>query len=177
MNAKLIIDQAILHKGMPIDFLYAKRFLNEAMSILSSRYDNACTQLNKTIVSTDNNTYYSLDSNIYGVIRVTDSRGYKYDDYVVDFDTIKFGKNDTYTVTQLALHPDIINENSVPGIHSAYHYPLSFYVAAADLDRIKPGDMKAKELYTRFFIECENVNARLSRVKRRGAKLPKPVWR
>ena len=177
MNAKLIVDQATLHKAMPIEFIYGKRYINEAMNVLASRYDDACIQDSVDIVCTDVTADYEMPANDFGVLEVIDDSGRRYTDYRTHLGRIAFAREGTYKVVYLRGAAEIVNEASEPEIHQIYHYPIAYYVASVDLNRIRPGDPKAQELMVRFFNDAEAAHIRLQRPRRRGIVMSAPIWR
>lgn len=177
MNVKTIIDQAIIHKDMPIDSVYGRRWLNEAMNYLANKYDSACTQTETTITCTDILEEYDLPDGCIGVRRVFDSNSYAYRDFKVELGRITFEDEGTYTVRYLSIPSNVTTDNETPGINSAYHLILALFIASRELSRANKNDPKGPQLLQEFYFEAENANNRLTNQKRGRRQINRPTWR
>jgi hypothetical protein len=174
------MNQVIELTGITLDQFKTRRYINDALSILSSMYDTANIKATTTITCTDIVNEYSLPTECFGVVRVK-LNGYKYHDYTIEDNLITFEDKGTFEVKYI-VSPDLDSVkiyqkelgNDIPPVHEAYHRAICFYVAAQLLD---VNDPKAVLLNNKFTSICEDVNNKLKRQKRKGARVHAPLFR
>lgn len=175
MDAIRIIEQAVLHKNIPIESTYGKRWLNEAQQFLANMYDTACVEDSFWATVESDTESAPLPERFRGINRVIDEMG----DEVIYFDTgissMRFPRRGTYEVRYIKAPKILTGDFDTPEIHEAYHMPIAKYIAAMELADIKP--QKSRELLQIFYNEAGDANARLSRRVRKHTRLPAPEWR
>jgi hypothetical protein len=183
LNIKEITDQAITLSGVPIDAFKSRRFINEAMQILAGTYDNACIKSNTTIICTDVNSEYPLPDDCIGVTRVM-LNNQKFNNYIIEDGNIIFDYTGTFSVryiktpslTDRKVYQKELNTD-IPSIDLIFHRALPFYVAAQVLYTTNPDDKKAGSFIGRFNSIANDVNSKLDRPKRKGARMKAPLFR
>ena len=171
---KLIVDQAIIHKDMPIDSVYARRWINEGMTELAIKYDSACVRETEEMECTDVLDEYPLPTGAKAVRRVYREDKNEYHDFMIDMGYIKFGNKGKYNVQYLRQPVNVKTESEEPEIHPDYHLLLSLFIASRELARVNKIDPKAPQLLQEFYFKADQVNNRLSNMKR-GLKISRSV--
>ena len=186
MNARQIIDRAVLLKRMPIQDVYGLAFMDEAMNLLSLKYDSACTRKTETVVVTSNNIkdfvtitaeegFRGVESVVLDELKVTN--------YLVDRNAVQFNYVGTYSVNILIKStvtmtiPISTVTPPTPTINPAYHYALAKFIASRDLTETEPNNPKSVMLMQEFYQEADEVDSRLSNLKRKNRKIKARVWR
>lgn len=174
------MDHVIEISGQTIDLFKTRRYINDAMSILSSTYDTACEKKVTTITCTDVVSEYLLPIDCFGIERVT-LNGYKFNNYLVLGNTIRFDYLGTYTIkynAQAVLPSRKVYEKElgtdIPSINSAYHRPICFYIAA---QLFKVNDPENNMLMTRFNSMSSDTNNKLLKQRRKGSRIKAPLFR
>jgi len=184
VNIKEIADQAItLTGGLAIDYFKSRRYINEAMQMLAANYDTACNTDSTTITCTDTNSEYALPEDCIGVTKVLNDN-VKFNCFTVYDNNITFDYKGTYAVRYIK-NPALTDRKiyqkelytDIPGINVLYHRALPFYVAAQILLQANPNDPRISKLLSDFNNATENVNMKLMREKRRGARIKAPIFR
>ena len=176
MIMKLINDEATILAGFQTTLINARRWVNEAQSILANKYTTARKEQTVSITAADNKTYYPLPADCLGVILVTDSEGYGYKKYRTRGLNIIFEQPGTYNVTYGICCPNVgIREDSVPEINAAYHDCLSNHIAARELETRNPS--KALQREQEFYVKAADANRTLKNMKVKGKRMPAPLWR
>lgn len=136
-----IKEQAELYRRDKV--VYPRRWFNEGKSLLASMYPSACVAKTVTLDATGVNEALSLPADCRYVKQVSpvDDPSFDYRNYGTDVSLLKiwFSTTGTYVVTYLAESGDIAgSDGEIPGIHAAYHYPLAKYIAAREVEYVRP---------------------------------------
>lgn len=178
MTVDDIISLATALKGMPIQPIYGRTWLNDAKNQLAIRYDTACNLVSTTIACTDETLFYDLPDELLRINYIAASNGTKYDDdfYKTDHGQIKFDNKDTYTLFYLVETDSVIgNAGEIPQIHSLYHRAMAKHIASMELTDLKPS--KADTLEAGFFTDCTLIDRKIKRPKRKPGVIPAPLFR
>lgn len=176
MNVKDIKVQAQLHVSRQIQLQYVLKFMNEAINNLAIEHDTACKREFMTIKA-DKNIWYDLPDDCLGIKECT-YYGEKYNNYRANHGQIKFGDTGDFEIGYLRYPKMVENETEVPDINGAYHYCLALFVASREIQRLF-GDENSDSmrLMQEYYTSKENVNLRLSRMKRTARFVGSPEWR
>lgn len=173
-----IKQQAELYRRDPV--IYPKRWFNEGKSLLASLYPSACKAHTETYVVTEVRAPMTLPSDCRYVKKVVpaDDTTYNYKSFSTDIALfqIAFQTTGTYIVTYLAETLDIAgSDGELPEIHPAYHYPLAKYIAARELEYIRPD--WHQQLLAQFAQEADLANKSLKRGTVGVMNIPKRRFR
>lgn len=185
MDVKTIINMANTKSNVILNPVQGRKYINEAMSILASKYDTACVkkEINFNADSIDN-LEFDVPSDFIGIIRCKDSSNLKYKKYTVDNISIKFDDIGTYSVEYMTIPILVSKENydftigdDVPPINPSYHVAISFYLASMSL--INDTDpAKNSNLMVEFYQLANDINNKLNNAQRKSVKkIHAPVWR
>lgn len=173
MDVNRIREQANLHINIPIAHVSARRWINEAMHVLSDLYDTANVKDNFDIVVDDLAAKYSLPSGCKRVKRVY-LNNRSYEDYYIDIDEICFRDKGNFKIELLMIPADVNLNTDVPAINEGFHMAISYFVAYKEVCETKPN--RAQELLASFYQYAKEANSRLSRIKRKK-RIPVGNWR
>lgn len=154
--------------GISVNPLFAVKFINEAMDILSTKYDTACIRDSADVITTKDYEELEVPFGCVAIKRI-EKDGYKYNDYTADKDYMTIRDKGAYTVKFNRKPQEVSSGGETPEINSSYHSIIVFYVAFCI------GKNPVNE--EKFYALAEDVNNRLKRVKRSGNKIPAPIWR
>jgi hypothetical protein len=183
VTIKDIIDHAYTLSHVQIDAFKARRFIDEAMDRLSQLYDTACDKVTVSIYCNDINAEYSLPEDCIGVYKVTVD-GRKFNCFLADNNYIKFEDTGVYQITYLKtpkltdrdLYDKQLQEDT-PSLNIAYHRVLPNYLAAQVLLIENPQDQRGLRYLSDFNTMAQDINSKLNKLKRKGARVKAPLWR
>jgi len=170
MTVKDIIKHAQLLTGQFISLPVALELINNAVDFLKMRYDTAFTNVIAMEFEAEPDKPYPIEQDYYGITSVM-FEGRPYKDYVVIDNNIVFRDKGKFTVYVQPVPIEVTTENDEPDLPMQYHSILKLYVASR---MTRPID---RELEQEFWVMAEQINQRLQRRKRKGARIPVGVWR
>jgi hypothetical protein len=153
------------------DFL---RYLNNSVRELVLRYDTAKKPATQTIVCTDTNEWYSLNSGL-ALNRVLDSSNLPYSRYDIRIDDskIQFASSGTYTVYYMTDQTALTSMASVLSVNEVYHRPLAFRVASMATEDEK----LSAQLMTISMSDAEMTNKSLRKMQSKYKRVYAPRFR
>lgn len=180
----LMEEVIYLTGGEPVNLMTIYKFANKAMDVLANRYDSACIQKTATVNCTDIETEYAIPTDCIGIYKVIGSNNNKYKNYTVSDGFMRFGTQDTYTISYYAIPVmttrtaiDTAIKTDIPPVNTNYHKCLVKYIAAEILKINNQQDNRVT-LYTDDFIqEAKEVDNRLKSLKRANKRVKAPLWR
>lgn len=173
MNAKMIIDNAILLKDDEIESTYGILWINDAISVLCEKYNTACQRkvldvvIDKDITQYEVPEDYQVFINVAWIEKKEGDKYFRYYDWnVKDYNRIDIAEKGEYKIYFNTVPENVLELKEIPTIHPLYHTSLSRYVASKELERIDKTDPKAVNLFEEFLNRADSVNSRLSTKKK-----------
>ena len=178
MNWLQIKQQAELYRRDPV--VYPKRWFNEGKALLANMYTTACKLYTQEYPDVNLDETQVLPDGCRYIKKVVsaDSPTYLYTTFSTDISSneIMFKTPGSYIVTYLKETDDIVGTDSeVPTIHVAYHYPLAKYIAAKEVEYVRPDWYQ--QLIAQFYQEVDMANKSLTRGTTGVQTLPKRRFR
>lgn len=169
MTVKEIYEQVLLDVPKIEMRNFIKRY-NEAVEMLSIRYDTANAKKTAYIDATDSEqVWYDLPSDCKGVIRVTNEEGRELRTYICEGKSINPGYVGSFNIEYIGTSTKLITMNTVQtmqtGIDDMYGLAIVKFILAYEMpDRF--------QLYMQMFEEiASKANDRLSSVKRKNMRI------
>lgn len=168
MTVKDILQNAYSISGQFVSNPIGIRLINNAVNLLINRHETASNIMEIPVTIQDGESYELPD--VLGIKRVLkDGRYYK--DYKVRENQVVFKDNGEYILYIFPMPAEVVTEDDIPDINSAYHSILELYVAS----RIpRPYD---RELEQEFGQLAAEIDLRLQRGRQKNGNLPRRVWR
>jgi hypothetical protein len=157
MNWLAIKEQADLIRGKATT--YPKRWFHEAKNLLTNMYMSACKFQDTTIDVSDTTISYPLIVGTKHVKQVRDDSGMPVLLFNVDIlaGNIRFVYTGTYTVTCALETSNIAGaDGEIPEINAAYHYAMAKYIAAKEMEYVRPE--RSEKLMAEFYGEIVQAN-------------------
>lgn len=168
MTVQEIKNLALVLSGqrdMPDNYLFL--YINEAMSDLAIRYDEAGK---KDITYLYGDDWVDLPSGCISIKRCSKDN-VPVTDYLVENGQIKFIENGEYKIEYIKLHDKITKLTDVPGTNELFHEALAYYVGYKEMARIfmhedlTQGNNKML-LLTEYNRKIEQASAKLRLMKK-----------
>jgi hypothetical protein len=133
MTIQEIYEQVLLDVPKLIMRNFIKRY-NEAVDVLSTRYDTANMKKTDYIDATDSEqVWYDLPSDCKGVNKVTTEDNRELRSYVCERDKIRFGFTGNFAIEYIGMPTKITKLEKTPmytGIHESFHMAIVKYILA-----------------------------------------------
>lgn len=172
MQEKTVGDiiQELRMQGIVISLSNACRLINNAVSELTTMYDNSIIPTELDITATAGEPYMIETLGVKGVKH----DGIPYTRYKADPQSITFEEEGEYQSTVILIPDDVTAKDDDIPIHIAFHPAVIRYVAYHAQPIGPDGKPKDNEM---FYAMAQTANSRLSRTKRSRARMPARVWR
>ncbi len=169
MIAKRIYEHAKLHVDDDFTFVHARRWLNEALGLISVVCEHGSRVTESAIINSTGPEYHDLPDNVIEIKAVYEdsiSRENRYQDYVYEGGRIYIPDEGTFLVEYERTAKDIGLESDTPEVHPQYHFPISYWVASREKLRFNPQDQDGIRLQGEFYSQIRTVDLALSKNRR-----------
>lgn len=170
LTVKQVIENVNVVAGEFVSVALAVKLANEATDILAIQYDTACNVVPMEIEIDDINLKYELPEDVIGIKNVT-CNGKRYTNFNTDRNLIKVNTPGTFVIDTLIPPRHVEEETDSLDIHRFYHPAIVNYISSRV---VRPPD---EDLESSFYSLAISANERLSRLKRRGIRIPARLWR
>ena len=172
MQGKTVDDviQELRMQGIVISLSNACRLINNAVSELTTMYDNSIIPTELDITATAGEPYMIETLGVKDVKR----DGIPYSNYKANPQSITFDEEGEYKSTVILIPDDVTAKDDDVPIHTAFHPAIVQYLAYHAQPIGPDGKPKDNEM---FYAMAQTANSRLSRTKRSRARMPARVWR
>lgn len=151
-------------------------FLNKAIRNIAMNYDTAKKREAITLTATKDE-WVDLPNDFIKVYEITDSNGFRYNDYNISDGQIKFYDDGTYSMQYYRLPKDATVETDEPEINVLYHMPCSLFIAAKErAKQFGDNDSKYIEIINDFNMQIAEVDRQLRKQGRRKRNMKAPNW-
>ena len=172
MQEKTVNDviEELRMQGIVISLSNACRLINNAVSELTTMYDNSIVPTELEI-SAEAGEPYMLET--MGIKSIKHN-GMPYTNYKADPQSIIFNDSGDFQATVVMIPDDVSAKDDDIPVHTAFHPAVIQYVAYHAQPIGPDGKPKDNEM---FYAMAQTANSRLSRTKRSRARVPARIWR